>query len=327
MMNDPLVSIIIPIYNSEKYIVECLDSIFSQEYPNIEVIVVDDGSSDSSYELCMKLMAEKSCLKVFHKENGGVSSARNFGLEKCTGEFITFVDSDDFIEPQHISSLMAAMANNKDCSICGYYLNYRTKIDRRAFTALTDMNMSQAMINMLNPALYQGFLCNKLFRKVIIDTNHIRLQDDIFYCEDLLFCAVYFRFCNKICCTESATYHYRQHSESFVNRQDHSIKRIEHMLTAITALRQCAELYHDCSDVKTLALARAGTELARIFRRVCYSDIDKSVEDALLRELQTYKGVVISSALSAKEKIKFISTCILPKSASKFWTARETRFL
>lgn len=326
-MNEPLVSIIIPVYNSEKYIAECLHSVFRQEYQNIEVIVVDDGSSDKSHDICISLAAENHCLKVFHKDNGGVSAARNFGLDKCNGEFVAFIDSDDFIEPHHIKSLVGAIGSDIDCSICGYFLDYRGKTDMRVFYELSDMNTHQAMLNMLDPSLYQGFLCNKLFRKKIIDSYHIRLKEDIFYCEDLLFCAVYFRFSSKISCTASATYHYRQHSESFVNRQEHSDKRTKHMLTAITAFRKCAELYNDSPEVVTLALARAGTEYARIFRRVCCSKSDARSAADLLRALRTYRNVVIRSSLNSKEKIKFISTCIMPKTASKFWTARETKFL
>ncbi len=326
-MNNPLVSVIIPMYNSEKYIVECLCSVIVQEYQNIEVIIIDDGSTDNSFAICKNLSADHHCLKILHKENGGVSSARNLGLKKCSGEFITFVDADDFIEPNHILSLVKALEGDCDCSICGYCLDFNQKSDTRVFDNMLDMDMRQAMFNMLNPGLYQGFLCNKMFRKSVIEVNCIRLREDIFYCEDLLFCAEYFRFCHKICCNELATYHYRQHNESAVNRKDISAKQLEHMLTGVTALRKCAELYYDCSEISALASARAATEYAHIFRRAYSSVSDKSIITALLQDLRNCNSEVLHSSLNAKEKIKFLSTCVMPKIASRLWTARETRFL
>lgn len=325
--NEPLVSIIIPMYNSERYIINCLNSVISQNYQNIEVLVVDDGSNDNSYTLCQKASEESNCLKVLHKENGGVSSARNFGLDNCSGELITFVDADDYIEPYHIASLVEALKDDIDCSICGYCLDYSGIYNVYACTQTLYLDVRQAMYNMLIPTMYQGFVCNKMFRRSIIEANQVRLREDIFYCEDLLFCAEYFRFCHRVCCIMPATYHYRQHIESTVNRQNVSPKQLERMLTGITVLHSCADLYNNYPEISALALARAGTEYARIFRRAYSSGASKITANMLLRDMRSYKNNVLNSTLSIKEKIKFLSTCIMPGAASKLWTARETRFL
>ncbi len=97
MEYNKVVSVIIPIYNVEKYIVKCVQSVINQSYKQLEILLIDDGSTDSSGEICDTLLVEDSRIKVFHKENGGLSSARNYGIEQATGDYITFIDSDDYV--------------------------------------------------------------------------------------------------------------------------------------------------------------------------------------------------------------------------------------
>ena len=104
-MNKPLISIIIPVYNAEKYLKKCLDSVINQTYKNLEIILVDDGSTDKSPEICDKYAEKDSRIIVLHKENGGVSSSRNAGLDIFKGEYLSFVDSDDYVEPDYIEYL------------------------------------------------------------------------------------------------------------------------------------------------------------------------------------------------------------------------------
>ena len=101
-MNNELISIIVPIYNTEKYLHECLDSIINQTYANFEVLLVNDGSTDSSGIICQEYVKNDSRFRYFEKENGGVSSARNLGLERSEGVYITFIDSDDWVESNHL---------------------------------------------------------------------------------------------------------------------------------------------------------------------------------------------------------------------------------
>ena len=114
-----VISVIVPIYNAEKYIEECVSSIINQSFPDFELLLIDDGSTDSSGALCDSFAEKDSRIKVFHKQNGGVSSARNLGIEKSVGEWIAFVDSDDFIGNNYLKSLFE---NTLDCDIvsCGF---------------------------------------------------------------------------------------------------------------------------------------------------------------------------------------------------------------
>lgn len=118
-MGEPTISVIIPVYKTEKYIHKCLDSVLNQTYKNLEVILVDDGSPDNCPVICDEYAQKDSRIKVFHKENGGLSSARNLGLDNMTGDYVSFVDSDDYIESDMIETMLNQLkSKNGDIAIC-----------------------------------------------------------------------------------------------------------------------------------------------------------------------------------------------------------------
>ena len=106
MANIPKISVIVPVYNTEKFLQRCIDSVLAQTYQDFELLLIDDGSKDSSDTICDEYAAQDTRVKVFHKENGGVSSARNVGLDNARGEWITFVDSDDYIEENYLQTFI-----------------------------------------------------------------------------------------------------------------------------------------------------------------------------------------------------------------------------
>lgn len=124
-MNNELISIIVPIYNKEDYLPQCLDSIINQSYTNFEVLLVNDGSTDSSGIICQEYAERDSRFRYIEKENGGVSSARNLGLERSEGAYITFIDSDDWVEFNYLEVLYNALReNNADVAISSYKSYY-----------------------------------------------------------------------------------------------------------------------------------------------------------------------------------------------------------
>ena len=117
----PLISVIVPVYNVKKYVEKCLDSILRQKYKNLDIVVVDDGSDDGSSEICDILEKKDKRVRVFHKKNGGLSDARNFGLRKAKGDIVAFVDSDDFVNEDFVGVMLESMEkNNADVVVCGY---------------------------------------------------------------------------------------------------------------------------------------------------------------------------------------------------------------
>ena len=121
MTSKPVVSIIVPVYNTEKFLHRCIDSILTQTYTDFELLLIDDGSKDSSGTICDEYAAKDVRVRVFHKENGGVSSARNMGLDNARGEWITFVDSDDWIDDNYLEALYGAcIVSGSDIVFCGF---------------------------------------------------------------------------------------------------------------------------------------------------------------------------------------------------------------
>lgn len=170
-MKNDLVSIIVPVYNVEKYVSKCIDSLLKQTYKNIEIVLVNDGSKDNSYKICEELSKKDNRIHLYTKENGGLSSARNFGIKKASGKFITFVDSDDYISDTFVETLYVNLVDtNADISCCGYQMIYDNKI-------IYINNGNEIKIYDKITALEKLYLtndigmifCNKLFKKELFE--------------------------------------------------------------------------------------------------------------------------------------------------------------
>ena len=121
MEKQPLISVIVPVYNVEQYLPRCLDSIINQTYTNLEILLIDDGATDNSGKICDEYAQKDNRIRVFHKENGGQASARNLALDNATGEYVAFVDSDDYIEKEMYQKLLSAIQENEaDLALCNY---------------------------------------------------------------------------------------------------------------------------------------------------------------------------------------------------------------
>lgn len=171
--SDELISVIVPIYNSESFLNRCIDSIIVQSYKNLEIILVDDGSTDQSGAIC-DAYAQKDCrCKVIHKKNGGAGSARNRGLSAATGEFIGFVDSDDSIEPDMYEVLIKSMKKNVDIVTCGRYV-YRAGSDtvrRKAYCLKSEQLFSNncAIGELLRGEVFAYGVNEKIYRRELFE--------------------------------------------------------------------------------------------------------------------------------------------------------------
>lgn len=195
-MANPLISIIVPVYNVEKYLPECIESILSQSYSNFELILVDDGSKDKSGIICDEYAKRDNRIKVYHKQNGGVSSARNLGLDNADGEWITFVDSDDIVEPNYLSS-MVLYTENYDFSIIQFSLNrigWPSSINQEFSNIEKILSMKEYAKSLLNYTVDTG-PCARLYRSQILNNlsnsvenqKKIRFNTNLTIGEDLIF--------------------------------------------------------------------------------------------------------------------------------------------
>ena len=180
------ISVIVPVYNVEKYIAKCLDSILAQTYENIEILCVNDGATDNSGKILDEYAARDSRVKVFHKENGGVSSARNLALENATGDYIAFVDSDDYIAPDMYESLLSALKENDadiaECSIAYAEEDGNIKYGDSKKYALDDQ---KAMLEAFFLKKIAVVIWNKLFKSKVLegltfDANYKIGEDSLF---------------------------------------------------------------------------------------------------------------------------------------------------
>lgn len=244
-MNE-MISIIVPVYNVSMYLEKCLDSLINQTYQNIEIITVDDGSTDNSGKICDEY-ANKYLHKVLaiHKSNQGVSSARNIGLESAKGEFIAFVDGDDWVEPEMFENLLKNLVqNHADISICSMKKDYDDKLDDiYKTTDIVKCNCKQLYREIIdNPNVY-GYVCNKLFKKNLLE--NIRFDTTLTMCEDMDFTLRYIEKCTYGVCSISQLYHYRLRKGSetadllFTTRKMSVIKAYEKII--LFCRRVCPE--------------------------------------------------------------------------------------
>ena len=217
-MND-LISIIIPVYNVEKYLKECLESVINQTYTNLEIILVDDGSTDGSGNICDEYKKRDTRIKVIHKENGGVSIARNLGLNYVNGQYIGFIDSDDYVEPEYCEKLLKSIKeNNVQCALCKFDKVYEKKNQNNTFESNYIMDANGLIMEILDVQKGFGFCTQKLWTKNAL--ADIRYNENIKVGEDSLFCIESCKNIDKVFVLNEKLYHYRFNENSLVRKFD-----------------------------------------------------------------------------------------------------------
>jgi len=215
------VSVIVPVYNSEKYLSRCIESVLNQKLKEIELLLVNDGSTDNSLEICKKYAGIDNRIKIIDKQNGGVSSARNAGIDAAKGEFIGFVDSDDWINPEMYSNMYKKVKETgSDICICNFFEDYFgysipniLKINKNIL--LKDDIINDLILNMIAPndidsnsMPIMGSVWRLLINRELILNNNIRFPLNIHFMEDFLFCINTFLNCSKISIDSRYYYHY-----------------------------------------------------------------------------------------------------------------------
>lgn len=232
-----MISIIIPIFNSEKTLSRCLDSILLQTYRDIEIICVDDGSSDGSFEILQEYKKKDSRIVCIKQTNGGVSSARNAGLSIANGLWVGFIDPDDYIDRRMFEELIALMKDDIDLSGCGTSLEYE------AWGELKKRDQSYFQVNLgidvrIQPGLLKeinGSVCNKLFRNEIIKKNDLKFPVGTWY-EDAYFTWCYLTVSRKMSFTSEKLYHYVRYSDSIMGATFRkSARALDHFRISIFA--------------------------------------------------------------------------------------------
>lgn len=222
-MCTPLISVIVPIYNVEPYLDECILSIRNQTYKNLQIILVDDGSTDFSGKICDKHALEDDRITTIHQENQGLVIARKKGLELADGEYVGFVDGDDYIEPQMYETLLLELCRAKADMIHTFDLQNSGRYYKGATRVISlEENRIETLQNFINGKL--GILpsiWSKLFKKDFIREAYAFVKNDVCYGEDLVCICALLLIANKICILDKAFYHYRIRESSL----SHSVGR------------------------------------------------------------------------------------------------------
>ena len=209
------VSVIVPVYNAEKYLHRCVDSILAQTFLDFELLLIDDGSLDWSGSICDEYAQKDSRVKVFHKENGGVASARQLGMNVAQGEYIIHADPDDYVEPLMLEELYkCAKKNHADMVICDFYVNkFQHEIQKKQTpTNLDHITVLRELFQQLH-----GSCWNKLLRRSCYKQSGVSFPIGVSYCEDLSFWVCLLKHPIRIAYLPKAFYHYVQHETSIVH--------------------------------------------------------------------------------------------------------------
>ena len=208
-----LVSVIVPIYNVEKYIEKCVDSLMKQSYQNIEIILVNDGSKDGSLAIIEKQKGRDNRIKVLTQENRGVSAARNLGMESAKGEYLLFVDGDDWVESDYVEHLLG-IVEDTNCML-GYGKNYFGEGETKSTNEVYSIDALKAM-----EWIYSGQMgvavWNKIYKVDFLKKNHLTFSESIWYGEGMLFNIECLQYTDQVVVTERAVYHQTFNPDSAV---------------------------------------------------------------------------------------------------------------
>lgn len=219
-MNQPLVSIIVPIYKVEPYLRHCLDSLVNQTYTNLKIILIDDGSPDNCPQICDEYAAKDNRIVVIHKENGGLSDARNAGLEICKGEYISFVDSDDWVDDIYIETLCSQIRDNQyDFIIADYYQSNESAEAKHILCDNGSILGNTPIISTYCKLTYPPCAWAKLYNRLFIEKYHFRFYPKLLFEDQLWNCQLAAKAKN-IYITNFKIYHYIIRNNSIMQSKD-----------------------------------------------------------------------------------------------------------
>lgn len=310
------ISVIIPVYNTEKYVERSIRSVLNQIYQNMEVICVDDGSTDRSGMILDQIAEEDERMVVIHKVNEGVSAARNLALEKATGEYIGFVDSDDYINPAMYFELVSAIEKSEaDIATCNYYMAYASHVERAMNgrpVPETPVKIRDFLIYIYERDVYKGvagYLWTRLFRSTLIKEgkgNSLLVQFDNRFlgADDVAFVADVNMRAKTIVYVDKPLYYYYQREGSIVHDEQKQfdtffwIKAYEYLIEKYTK--------HGVNEnvldmIKRMYVFRCG-KLLEIARNM----EDKEKTDMLSEKIRKYLEVYVRTNLNQMERVKWI---------------------
>jgi glycosyltransferase involved in cell wall biosynthesis len=303
----PLISVIVPVYNVEKYLKRCIDSIIKQTYKNLEIILVDDGSTDSSGDICDQYGISDLRIKIIHKQNGGLSSARNAGIDKSTGELIAFIDSDDYIHPEMLEFLQNEISQKDvDIAICGRYIVYengKSIIKEKKCDGII-MESEDAIRKMCSYDYFDMSSCDRLFIKALFQS--VRYPEKKL-CEDWHVMHILFDLAKRISYNSIPLYYYYQRENSISRNVGINVAAIEASESVLTFVK---ERYPGIIDEAATSFAFASISIYNNYikyGRACDPGLMKRLKSNVNANL---KYILRNKSISGMKKIQAFVFCI-----------------
>lgn len=305
-----MVSILVPVYNVAPFLRQCVDSITGQTYTDLQIVLIDDGSKDDSWTIMQELASQDKRIEIYSQPNCGVAATRNRLLEKVRGDFVLFVDSDDWIELNTIELLMREQGEG-DYDIVAYQLSlskpHNEYYDKR-----------QIVKKFLEHNTFRGSLCDKLVKADLY--KDLRIDATVSYGEDALLIWQVLQRVNKVCVIGKVLYHYRENEES-LSRQRFNGKKFTAYTTWDYISRDTDELWPEYSD---LARARFACEMAQILRTAAMAGYEYDNSVRLLQEEVRRDGHLIRKTRMSSNKMSLLAWLV---SHSYWLTCRLSSFL
>ena len=329
-MSNPFVSVIVPVYNVERYLPRCIESILGQTYTNFELILIDDGTPDRSGIICDRYAEKDSRIRVIHKENGGVSTARNAGIDAARGEWITFIDSDDWVSDKYLEILVGPLNKEKYDIVVAEFEYHHFKILKRIgeersidISSINNENVFGAICKME----FSG-PCFKLFSMEIIKLYNLSFPENVAVAEDAIFVKSYLKFCTKIYVAAHIVYYYNRlnnfsvtvNNPYFEERIDWDTQYIDTYIDTLSTLGVEEQLIQ--KEISKQALGLFSTHV----RSVINSFGKKEAEEKIEKLAEYYvKWIDVDFEKAETEKNKLLIRCLVNKDAEVIYNLLKTK--
>ncbi|MBR0342872.1 MAG: glycosyltransferase [Oscillospiraceae bacterium] len=304
---DKLISIIIPVYNVEDYLDDCIESVVNQTYKSLEILLIDDGSTDNSGKICDEWAGRDKRIVVIHKENGGVAEARNVALDLMKGDYVGFVDADDWCEPTMYETLITtAIDESADIVMCRYYTchgnSHPEEKKKKAFIDYDTCAPEEAILHILGSDGYFTSVWNKLFvrESIVIGDNIVKMHPELYFGEDEVWLYEVIKNSKRIAFVPMQLYNWRARKGSITQSETITNKQ----LCLIEAKKQVIALSSCFPGIRDEILADIYSN-AYILKRIAYCSGDARIREInlFLNPLKRY--FLKAKTISTMRKIKF----------------------
>jgi len=308
---DKKVSVIVPVYNTQKYLKRCIDSIVNQTYNNLDIILVNDGSTDNSLKICEEYEKIDDRIFIVSGKNYGVSHARNIGIEKAKGEYLYFADSDDYLEIDAIEKMLREFVNaDGELIIAGYNeIENKEKIAKKSWGNFR-IKSNDAKKLILDENGAGGYLWNKLFKLSLIKKFEIKFDEKIYVWEDVLFVMEYLDKCKNVKLIDDIVYEYCRRDGSAVEYSVYT-PRLYTQLNAIEKIEKFVFLDDSTKDLLEYRKVRCCLGLVRSM--AIGNNVDKNTLKKIKNKLNRISRKMLRNKLSTTDKISLSLVKIHPK--------------